>query len=81
MQLLLDIREDKAEFILELLRNFPFVKSIPVKTSMVAEPQEEYRPRTEEEVLEGLRSALHEVELHKQGKVKLKSLDDLLDEL
>jgi hypothetical protein len=82
MQLLLDIREDKAGFVLELLSNLPFVKTREVKEpNIVAEPQEEYVPRTEEEILAGLREALDEVKLHKEGKIKLRPLKDVLDEL
>lgn len=82
MQLLLDIREDKVGFVLELLSNLPFVKTKKLtQPTVVAEPQEEYRPRTEEEILEGLREALHEVRLHKEGKIKLRPLKDVLDEL
>lgn len=82
MQLLLDIREDKVGFVLELLSNLPFVKTKKVKQpDLVAEPQEEYIPRTEEEILAGLSEALHEVKLHKEGKIKLQSARDFLDEL
>jgi len=82
MQLLLDIREDKVGFVLELLSNLPFVKTEQVKQpNMVAEPQEEYRPRTEEEILAGISEALHEVKLHKEGKIKLNTARELLDEL
>ncbi len=82
MQLLLDIREDKAGFVLELLSNLPFVKTREVKEpNIVAEPKEVYVPRTEEEILAGLREALHEVKLHKEGKIKLRPLKDVLDEL
>jgi hypothetical protein len=82
MQLLLDIREDKVGFVLELLANLPFVKTKEVTTpNVVAEPHEEYRPRTEEEIAQGLRRALHEVKLHKEGKIKLQSARDFLDEL
>jgi hypothetical protein len=36
---------------------------------------------TKEEILEGLKEAINEVKLHKKGKIKLKSLDELLNEL
>jgi hypothetical protein len=82
MQLLLDIRDDKVGFVLELLSNLPFVKTKEMaQPNVVTEPQEEYRPRTEEEILEGLREALHEVKLHKEGKIKMQSARDFLNEL
>ncbi len=68
MKILLEIKEDKAAFIMELLRNFSFVK---------AKPLTPYKA----EVLEGLKEAVEQVNLAKQGKVKLKSARQLLDEL
>ena len=45
------------------------------------EPQEEYVEPTKEEILEGLKHAIEEVKLHREGKIKLQSLDELLNEL
>ena len=42
---------------------------------------EEYKEPTNEEILEGLREAVKEVNLYNQGKLKLKTLDEVLDEL
>ena len=42
---------------------------------------EEYREPTKEEILEGLREAMEEVKLAEQGKLKLKTLDEVLSEL
>ncbi|WP_000835677.1 hypothetical protein [Leptospira interrogans] len=36
---------------------------------------------TKEEILAGIKQGLKEVELHKQGKLKLKSAKEFLDEL
>ncbi|MEX0812317.1 MAG: hypothetical protein WD048_08875 [Chitinophagales bacterium] len=36
---------------------------------------------SEEEISEGLKDALNQVKLHQQGKIKLKSAKELLDEL
>lgn len=33
------------------------------------------------EFVDDMKQALHEVELHQQGKIKLKTLDELLDEI
>jgi hypothetical protein len=68
MKILLDIKDDKANFIMELLNNFKFVK---------AKPLSPYKA----EVIEGLKEAVDQVNLSKQGKVKLKSARQLLDEL
>jgi len=43
--------------------------------------EEEYEEPTKEEILEGLREAVEEVKLYEQGKLKLKTLDELLEEL
>ena len=68
MKVLLDIREDKAAFIMELLQNFEFVKA------------EQLTPH-EAEVLEELREAVEEVNEVKAGKKKSKPLSEFLNEL
>ncbi len=68
MKVILEIRDDKAAFFMELLKNFSFVK---------AKPLTPYKA----EVLEGLKDAVDQVNLAKQGKVKLKSARELLDEI
>jgi hypothetical protein len=42
---------------------------------------EEYKEPTKEEILEGLKEAVEEVNLYNQGKIKLKTLDEVLEEL
>ncbi len=42
---------------------------------------EEYKEPTKEEILEGLKEAVEEVNLSNQGKLKLKTLDEVLEEL
>ena len=44
------------------------------------EGDEDYVPRTEEEILEGFREAVRELKLSLEGKVKLQSLSEALDE-
>ena len=72
MKLLLNIRDDKAGFLLELLHNFPFVT-----TEEVPDATE----RTEAQILEDLREALEEVKLAKEGKIELQSARDFLNGL
>ena len=62
--MLLDVRDNKAEFVLELLRSFSFVKASPITP---------YKAH----VLEGLKDAVDQVNLAKQGKIKLKSVRQL----
>lgn len=68
MKLLLDIKDNKAAFIMELLNNFKFVK---------AKPLTPYKS----EVLEDIREAVEEMKLIKEGKLKGTHINDLLDEL
>lgn len=68
MKLLLDIKDDKAAFIIELLNNFKFVK---------AKPLTPYNA----EVLEGLKEAVEEVNLIKAGKKNAQPLSEFLNEL
>ena len=68
MKVLLDIKDNKADFVLELLKNFSFVKAETITPSKA-------------QFLKGLKEAVEEVTLAKQDKIKLKSADQLLDEL
>ncbi len=69
MQVLVEIPDNKATFGLEVLRNLVFVKKA--------------KPMTTEKISlwEDLKEASEEVKLHKQGKIKLKTAQDLLNEL
>lgn len=66
--MLLDIKDSKAEFVLELLKNFSFVKTktlTPYKAN----------------ILEGIKEAVEEMKLVKAGKLKARNVEDLFDEL
>lgn len=68
------VPEGKVDFFLELVRNLKFKAEPkqPAKKEFTAE---------EREWIDGLKEALEQVELHQQGKIQLKSLDQLLREL
>jgi hypothetical protein len=66
MKIILEIRDEKASFIMEVLKNF---KDIKLLTGYKAE------------VLEGLQDAINEVKQIKQGKLKGIAAKDLLNEL
>lgn len=68
MKLLLEIQDNKVGFIIELLNNFKFVK---------AEPLTPYKA----EILQGIKQAVEEMKLIKEGKLKAIPVKDLLDEL
>ena len=68
MKVLLDIKDNKANFIMELLSNFKFVKTKPLTP---------YKA----EVLEGIKQAVEEMKLIKEDKLKGTPVKELLDEL
>lgn len=68
MKVLLDIKEEKVGFVLELLRSFKFVKARPLTSQSAM-------------ILEDLKEAVEEVNQVKEGKKKSKSLTAFLDEI
>ncbi len=68
MKVLLDIEDNKVAFIMELLNNFKFVK---------AEPLTPYKG----EVIHGIKQAVEEMKLIKEGKLRATPAEDLLNEL
>ena len=68
MKILLDIKDSKADFMMELLKNFSFVK-IKVLTP------------NKTQILKYLKASIEEVTLAKQGKIKLQYARDFLNEL
>jgi len=68
MKLLVDIRDNKAAFLMELLSNFSFVKAKPITKETAL-------------LLEEIKEAVENLKLAKQGKLKAKPLNELLNEL
>ena len=68
MKVILDIKDEKAPFIMEVLRNFKDVKAKQLTSYKAG-------------VLEGIKEAVEEVQLIKQGKLKGISAKELLNEL
>jgi uncharacterized FlgJ-related protein len=68
MKVLLDIKDDKAAFFMEVLKNFTYVKAKPVTAEKNL-------------LLKEIEEAVHNVNLAKQGKLKPKPLSELLNEL
>ncbi|HEY9532885.1 MAG TPA: hypothetical protein VIQ77_00030 [Mucilaginibacter sp.] len=68
MKVLLDIKDNRASFFLELLKDFSYVKA---------------KPLTENDAifLNELKEAVEEVKLIKAGKITGRSADELLNEL
>ena len=69
MQVLLEIEDKKAEQVLSALRTLKHTK---IKTIL---------DKKKQAFLDGLQEAITEINLAKQGKIKLKSAKALLDEL
>jgi hypothetical protein len=68
MRVLLDIKDSKAGFIMELLKNFSYIKTNPLTP---------YKAQ----VLEELKEAVVNMKLVKEGKIKARPAKELLDEL
>ena len=68
MKVLIDIRDNKASFVLELLNSLSFVKAQPISDEKA-------------QLIEEIKEAAKNVKLVKQGKLKAKSLNELLSEL
>jgi hypothetical protein len=69
MKIIVEISEKELSFGLKVLRNLGFVKKVrPISNAA-------------SELWENLLEASEDVQLHKQGKKKLKTAQELLDEL
>ncbi|MBI2967381.1 MAG: hypothetical protein HYY40_06160 [Bacteroidetes bacterium] len=68
MNLLLEVKDNKADFILELLKNFPYVKTKPIS-------------RAKALLIEEIKEAIINVNLAKKGKLKAKPIKELLNEI
>jgi hypothetical protein len=68
MKVLVDVKDNKGDFILELLNNFSFVKAKPISPAKA-------------QLLEEIKEAVENVQLAKQGSLKAKPLSELLNEL
>ncbi len=68
MKVLIDIKDNKANFVMELLQSFSFVK---------AKTLTPYKA----EVLETLQEAVQEMKLIREGKLTGRNAEDLFNEL
>jgi hypothetical protein len=68
MKVLLDIKDNKADFVMELLESFSFVKTQTISPAKA-------------KFLNEFKQSVEEVILAKQGKIKLKTAEQLLNEL
>ena len=69
MKVLVDIRnEDKVPFVMEFLCSQSYIKTQPLSDAGA-------------QLMKDLKDAMNEVKLHRQGKIKLKTAEQLLNEL
>ena len=69
MKVVIDIPDDKATFGLKVLKSLSFIKTAkPISSDAI-------------ELWEDLSEAAEDVQLHKEGKLKLKTAQELLNEL
>lgn len=68
MKVLLDIKDDKAPFVMELLQSLSFVK---------AKELTPYKAK----ILEDVKEAVEEMKLIKKGKLKARNAEELFNEL
>ena len=68
-QVVLNIKDDKYHFFLDLVKNFDFVQI------------EEIEGDSKKDILENLTQGFKDIKLYKQGKLKTSSAKDFLNEL
>ena len=69
MKILLDIKDNKAAFFMEVLKNFSFVKKATPITAAKAE------------LIHDIKEAVEELKLVKEGKIKAVPAKEFLSEL
>ena len=72
-QITLSVTDDKVTFFEELVRHLDFVK--------ITDQKDEELTSEEVAFVEGLKNAFQEVKDHQDGKIKLRSAKDFLNEL
>ncbi|MCE7067538.1 hypothetical protein [Dyadobacter sp. CY326] len=68
MKVLLDIKDNKAAFVMGLLQRLPFVKAKPLSAF-------------QGKVLEDMKEAVEQIQLIKKGKLTAGDAEDLFNEL
>ena len=68
MKVLVDVSDNKGDFILELINNFSFAKAKPISPKKA-------------QLLEEIIEAVENINLVKRGKLKARTAKDLLNEL
>lgn len=69
MKILLDINDNKASFLMEVLKNFSFVKKITPVSAAKAQ------------LMEDIKESVDELNLVRAGKLQARDAEELLNEL
>ena len=69
MKILLDIKDNKAAFFMEILKSFSFVKKATPLTE------------TKAQLLQDTKEAVEELKLVREGRLKARSAEDIINEL
>ena len=83
MDLIVTVPDNRVSFVKKLLRELNLsVKPVAKPKPAVAagSPLRQYTPE-QQEWIDDFREALHEVELHQKGKIRLQDARDFLNEL
>jgi len=72
MKILLDIKENKVEFLLELLRNFKFVNKVETLDD---------DGLSKKQILDNIREAVEELNLIKEKKLTARNAEEIFNEL
>lgn len=79
LQLVLDVQEDRLSVLLEMLKELDYVRIVK-PARLATAPKPVWTP--EQQVMyDDLKEAFEQMELHRQGKIKLKTADELYQEL
>ena len=83
MQIQIQVNDDsKLDFLLQVLHEFSFVEVLsPLNGAAKTAPKKKKLTAFQLQEAAEIREALEQVELHLQGKIKLKTLEEVLAEL
>ncbi|AMJ65357.1 hypothetical protein [Hymenobacter sp. PAMC 26628] len=76
-QVILTVPDEFYAPFMKLVKALPF----SIKAKPIAPPKPKQYTPAQQEWIDDFREALHEVELHQQGKIKLQTLDEYIHEL
>ena len=68
MKVILEIKDNKASFFMEILKNFTFVKATPITNEKAI-------------LIQDITEAVEELVLVKKGKLEARNAEDLINEL